>query len=64
MLFYRHLTNTENSAYWVIVTGYEPIKYSSYETELYLDHLNKNYKINIYIDVARVNAQDKIKKGY
>ncbi len=37
-LFYKFLTNEENSLYWSLETGYMPIRYSGYESDDYLDY--------------------------
>lgn len=38
--FYKFITNPENSAAYSILTGYEPVKQSSYTTSAYVSHLN------------------------
>lgn len=38
--FYKFITNSENSASYSILTGYEPVKSSSYQTTAYQQHLN------------------------
>ena len=39
--FYKFISNPENSAAYSILTGYEPVKSSSYLTQSYQAHLNK-----------------------
>lgn len=38
--FYKFITSPENSAAYAILTGYEPVKSSSFETTEYQTHLN------------------------
>ena len=37
-LFYKFLSNYENSLYWSTETGYMPIRYSVYESDAYIDY--------------------------
>lgn len=39
-LFYKFITSPENSADYALLTGYEPVRTSSYATQQYQDHLN------------------------
>lgn len=41
--FYKHITNTLNSANFAISTGYEPVRTSSLESDMYKDHLSTAY---------------------
>jgi len=36
-LFYKFITNTNNSAIWSVLTGYNPVRTSSYQTTIYKD---------------------------
>lgn len=36
-LFYKFITNTNNSAYWSVDTGYNPVRTSSYSVDAYLN---------------------------
>ncbi len=40
--WYTYITNPVNSASYAILTGYEPVRYSSYQTEIYEQHLDVN----------------------
>lgn len=40
-VFYKFVTNTENSAIWAILTGYEPVRLSSFQSDLYQQHLTE-----------------------
>lgn len=52
-LFYKHITNTENSARYSILTGYEPVRVSSYESDVYQLHLNaEGENINLFTKTA------------
>lgn len=66
-LFYKHITNTENSAAYSILTGYEPVRESSYQTEAYQAHLAtpENPKDDtLYKVVARVTQQPEVRGAY
>lgn len=39
-LFYKFLTNAENTLYWGTQTGYMPVRLSSYESDAYLDYIS------------------------
>ena len=39
-LFIRHATNAENSAHIAVAAQYLPVRYSSYETDIWLDFIN------------------------
>ena len=43
-LFYKFLTNEENSLYWALETGYMPIRNSGYESDDYLDYCSTEGK--------------------
>lgn len=57
--FYKFITNPENSAAYSILTGYEPVKSSSYTTDAYKNHLNKT-PADLFTKVANLtqNLQD------
>ncbi len=40
--FYKFITNAENSAYYSINSGYEPVRKSSYETTTYLEFVESD----------------------
>lgn len=43
-LFYKHLTNTTNTAKWAITVGYLPVRSSAYTTEAYNEYCELNGK--------------------
>ena len=43
-LFYRHLTNAQNTAAWAMETGYAPVRYSVLEDPEYQDFINETDK--------------------
>ena len=53
--FYKFLTNPENSAAYSILTGYEPVRSSSYETDIYKAHLNAEVQ-TIFTKVANITT--------
>lgn len=64
-LFYKHITNTHNSAAYSIFTGYEPVRDSSYETEEYQAHLNKTgADETLYTRVANLTSTETVKNAY
>ena len=65
-LFYKHITNSENSAIYSILTGYEPVRTSSYETDMYKDHLAKlgTEFETLYTRVATLTATAEIQEAY
>ncbi|MFA5421426.1 MAG: extracellular solute-binding protein [Bacilli bacterium] len=53
--FYKFISNSENSARYSILTGYEPVRISSYETAEYRAHLNATgADANLFTKVANV----------
>lgn len=46
-LFYKFLTNTDNSTYWSTETGYMPIRYSVYETDAFMNYADTAGKPNM-----------------
>ncbi len=40
--WYTYITNAENSAAYALLTGYEPVRRSSYQTAIYEAHLARN----------------------
>lgn len=55
-LFYKWISNTENSAAYALLTGYEPVRQSSYETTVYQTMLNytDDDKFLLFSKVAKV----------
>ena len=52
---YKYISNTANSARYSIMTGYEPVRTSSYATEEYQMHLNaEGANANLFTNVAKV----------
>lgn len=45
-LFYRFMTNKENSTYWALNSGYEPIRKSTIETPEYKEFISLEGKVN------------------
>ncbi len=43
-LFYKHMTNTKNTASWAIEVGYLPVRASAYTSEAYIDYCNTEGK--------------------
>ena len=63
--FYKHITNAYNSAAYAILTGYEPVRESAYNSELYQEHLNATGEdVTLYTKVANLTATEEIKKSY
>ena len=63
--FYKHITNTNNSAAYSILTGYEPVRESSYESDQYQAHLNGESGVDpLYTKVANLTATDAVKQAY
>ena len=63
--FYKHITNTNNSAAYSILTGYEPVRESSYESDQYQAHLNGESGVDpLYTKVATLTATDAVKQAY
>jgi multiple sugar transport system substrate-binding protein len=53
--FYKFISNSENSARYSIMTGYEPVRISSYETPEYQTHLNAaGADVNLYTKTANI----------
>lgn len=65
-LFYKHITTPENSAMYSILTGYEPVRTSSYETEEYKAHLAKlgTDKETLYTRVASLTSTPAVREAY
>lgn len=57
-LFYKFITNTENTAAWSIKTGYEPVRLSAYNSSVYQAHLNKlgTAQETLYTKVANMTV--------
>jgi multiple sugar transport system substrate-binding protein len=55
-LFYKFMSNTANSAEYALLTGYEPVRESSYQTEAYQTMLNYtgSDKPSLFSKVAKV----------
>lgn len=51
--FYKHITNTVNSAYYAMETGYDPVRISSYQCDYYLEKMEDS---NIITDVFQVTS--------
>lgn len=43
-LFYKHMTNTKNTASWAIEVGYLPVRASAYTSEAYIDYCSTEGK--------------------
>ena len=65
-LFYKFITSPENSAMYAILTGYEPVRTSSYETQQYKDHLAKlgSEEETLYTRVATLTSTQKVRNSY
>lgn len=65
-LFYKHITQPVNSANYSILTGYEPVRSSSYTTEEYTAHLGKlgTDEETLYTRVANLTATEKVQNSY
>ena len=67
-LFYKWITNTDNSAEYALLTGYEPVRNSSYETDAYKEMLatpvdpDSDDKTMLFAAVA--NTTVTMKKSY
>ena len=63
--FYKHITNAYNSAAYAIFTGYEPVRESSYTSDIYQSHLNATGEdVTLFTKVANLTATEEIKKAY
>lgn len=57
-LFYKHLTNTANSALWGTTVGYLPVRTSSYTDEVYIDYCDETGKPARSLELlSSLNAQ-------
>lgn len=65
-LFYKFITSPENSAMYAILTGYEPVRTSSYTTQQYKDHLAKlgGEEETLYTRVATLTSTQKVRNSY
>ncbi len=65
-LFYKHITQPVNSANYSILTGYEPVRTSSYTTDEYKAHLAKlgTAEETLYTRVATLTSSDKVQESY
>ena len=63
--FYKHITNAYNSAVYAILTGYEPVRESAYQSDEYQAHLAATGEAEtLYTKVANLTATDAIKDAY
>ncbi|MCF0116735.1 MAG: extracellular solute-binding protein [Bacilli bacterium] len=58
--FYKYITNTDNSALYSSVTGYEPVHQASYESEMYSPELTS--ALNVL--VAGITSKPEIQEAY
>ena len=58
-VFYKYITNTENTAAWSIKTGYEPVRLSAYNSDVYKAHLAKlgTAQETLYTKVANMTVE-------
>lgn len=65
-LFYKYITTSDNSAMYSILTGYEPVRSSSYETEAYKAHLAKlgTEDETLFTRVAALTSTKEIQDSY
>ena len=57
-LFYKFLTNSENSAHWATETGYIPVRESSYSNEYYISACDKTGKTARSLELLKaINAE-------
>ena len=54
-LFYKHISTAENSTLYSVKTGYQPVRYSSYETDAYKDFSNAQNS-SLFNKVAKVSS--------
>ena len=63
--FYKHITNAYNSAAYAIYTGYEPVRQSAYDSDIYKEHLAGQSGVDkLFVEVANLTATEEIKKAY
>lgn len=63
--FYKYITNAYNSASYAMLTGYEPVRESSYESEAYQAHLNATGEAEtLFTKVSKLTATEDVKKAY
>lgn len=55
-LFYKHLSTAENSTYYSVSTGYQPVRLSSYETETY-KKFSSAQNASLFNKVAKVSSE-------
>ena len=55
-LFYKFISNAQNSVIYGVSTGYQPVRYSSYETPVYERFLEESGADNIFVKVAETSA--------
>lgn len=57
-LFYKFISNAENSAIWATTVGYLPVRQSSYESEVYFEYCDSNGKTARSLELlSALNAQ-------
>ncbi|HBG33499.1 MAG TPA: hypothetical protein DDW82_07325 [Acholeplasmataceae bacterium] len=61
-LFLKHITNTENTTDWAIISGYLPVRTSAYNSALYQSFLTTPTTAQVYLSMA-ANAAFK-QSGY
>ncbi len=54
--FYRHISNATNSVIYGLSTGYQPVRYSSYETEAYKSFIEDAEEGNLFASVASLSS--------
>lgn len=58
-MFYKHITNTKNTAVYSVFTGYEPVRKSAYASDIYQNHMTKSqskYKDQLIQNTAKLTA--------
>ncbi len=54
--FYRHISNSTNSVIYGLSTGYQPVRYSSYETTAYKSFIEDAEDGNLFASVANLSS--------
>lgn len=54
--FYRHISSATNSVIYGLSTGYQPVRYSSYETSAYKEFIEDAEEGNLFASVAKLSS--------
>ena len=54
--FYRFVTNSTNTVVYGLSTGYQPVRYSSYDTDAYKDYIEDAVEGDLLAEVAKLSS--------